>query len=305
MSDYWPAFLVDPTMETPHGILAFRTVLARNALLHVHSFHEFLYLASGSGRQRLGDRTCALACGDLHFLPANSWHIADGDGTDQSIVLNFYDTSFSRSIPADREALAVIRCLSERSRAGESGIPLTEAVRAKVATLLEELVEECKTHPASWQSAVKIRLHALLLLLQRETALGDVLRGQSLPQITDAHTARIEKVLAHIQEHLAERLPFAELSRMAGMGHTLFCEAFKACTGHTLVDYINRLRVDRACFLLTRDDRPLQIIAETCGFRSFSHFYGVFRSLTGRTPHRFRASAARPPALPAKRALTS
>lgn len=121
--------------------------------------------------------------------------------------------------------------------------------------------------------------------------MGDALRGSSAPSFNDAHTARIEKVLAHIQEHLAERLTFADLSRLAGMGHSLFCEAFRACTGHTLVDYVNRLRIDRACFLLTHDDRPLPILAEACGFRSFSHFYAVFRSLTGQTPHRFRKAA--------------
>ncbi len=290
MSDYWPAYLVDRTLENPYGVHAFRAILGETPDLHVHRFHEFFYLDVGKARQRLENRAYSVACGELHFLPANSWHIADGDGTAQSIVVNFYDTAFARSVPADREALMVVRHLAERARAGDSGIPLAGSARDKVATLLDGLVKECASREQGWESAVKVQLHALLLVLLRETPVGEALRGQTASRITDAHTARIEKVLVHIHEHLAERLPFRELSRMAGMGHTLFCEAFKACTGHTLVDYVNRLRVDHACFLLAQDDRPLPIIAEACGFRCFSHFYGVFRSLTGRTPHRFRTS---------------
>lgn len=129
MNTLWPASLADQAMESPHGIHAFRTPICENPALHFHQSNEFIFLVAGLARQRVGDRCTPLRPGDLHFPPARSWHIADAEKEAPAIVLNFYDTSFSRSIPADREALAIVRHLAERARTVDSAIPLTEAAR--------------------------------------------------------------------------------------------------------------------------------------------------------------------------------
>ncbi len=289
--DYWPARLVDRELENPHAVFAFETTVPVQSSQHIHPFHEFVQVIAGAARQLHGDRSYPFNPGDLFFLPADDWHIASAEGRAVVRVVNFYDASFSSSLPADREALAVVRLLAARARARRPRIELPAPVKGRAGALIEEMCAECGHRRPGFHSAAKIRLHELLLLLMRETPLGEALREQPALTLSDARTERLERVLAHIRERLGERLTVGDLARAAGLGHSAFCESFRAYTGHTLVNYVNRLRVDAVCRLLAVDDRPLPIIAESCGFPCFSHFYAIFRSLTGNTPRRFRAAA--------------
>ncbi len=298
--DYWPARLVDRELENPHAVFAFETTVPVQSGQHIHPFHEFVQLTAGDARQLHGDRSYPFRPGDLYFLPAGDWHIASAEGRAEVRVVNFYDASFSPSLPADCEALALVRLLATRARARQPRIDLPVSVEGRVCALLAEMCAECGRRRPGYRGAVSIRLHELLLLLRRETPLGESLREQPAPTLSAARAERMERVLAHVRERLHERLTVSDLARLAGLGHSVFCETFRAHTGHTLVNYVNRLRVDAACRLLALDDRPLPIVAETCGFRCFSHFYAVFRSLTGSTPKRFRGAAVqRPPSHPA------
>ena len=54
-------------------------------------------------------------------------------------------------------------------------------------------------------------------------------------------------------------------------------------------ELVARLRIDRACHLLTHTHQPLAQIAQECGFGDQSYFTRVFRQRTGRTPGDYRA----------------
>lgn len=281
---------LDAGMRDPHAIFAFRTPLAKHAVVHVQPFHEFAFLDAGAGWQLHGNQRFPARPDDLFFLPAGDWHNAHAEHRGTLIVLNFYAHAFAASIPADAEALAVVQALRERAHGGQPQVPLTAAAKPNVRRLLELLVEECAHPRPGATSAVKIHLQSLLLVLQRETPVGQDLRAVAGPTLSAAQAERIEQVLAHIREHLAEPLFVDRLAHLAGMNRSSFHAAFRQLTGHSLVPYINRLRVQRACGLLEKTDLPLPLVAERCGFPCRSHFHTVFRSFTGHAPREYRIS---------------
>ncbi len=280
------AWNLDKGMEDPHAVFAFRTDILPGNARHTHRFHEFIFLESGQARQLHGDLDYPFTPGELYFLPAGDWHIAQAKTATKVIVVNFYELVFARSIPAERPALALLRLLMEKARNHQPKIQLQAASGPRVRGILENLVAECEEQNPGWLLAAKSQLLALMLLLQRETALGQSL-GPT-PVLGSKRSDRMEKVLSHIRQRLAEPLRIREVAREAGMGHSVFCESFRAHTGHTFVQYVNRLRINESCRLLTDTDQTLPLIAERCGFPCFSHFFSVFRSLTGHTPREFR-----------------
>ena len=56
---------------------------------------------------------------------------------------------------------------------------------------------------------------------------------------------------------------------------------FRACTGHSILDEINAVRLARAMELLLEPDRPIESIAAQCGFKSTAHLRVLFRRETG------------------------
>ena len=65
------------------------------------------------------------------------------------------------------------------------------------------------------------------------------------------------------------------------------CNAFKKDVGMTILEYLSRVRVERARELLSRKNLSIAQIAERCGFKSISTFQRTFKAYTGTNPSKF------------------
>ena len=63
---------------------------------------------------------------------------------------------------------------------------------------------------------------------------------------------------------------------------------FKSQTGETITEYVDRLRIEKAAFLLTQTDLTIADISQQLGFAASSSFIRKFRSRTGQTPGDYR-----------------
>jgi AraC family transcriptional regulator len=99
---------------------------------------------------------------------------------------------------------------------------------------------------------------------------------------------RLHRVLALIEERLAEPIPVHELAASVRMSPYHFARMFKQSTGHPPHHYITWQRMDRAKELLARSSLPLAEIATRVGYRTQSHFTGVFHARVGITPRAYR-----------------
>jgi len=64
--------------------------------------------------------------------------------------------------------------------------------------------------------------------------------------------------------------------------------SFKNEFGITPLQYINRLRIDRACKYLQKGNNSVTDVCYMLGFNSISHFISLFKSLMGITPKQFQ-----------------
>ncbi len=99
----------------------------------------------------------------------------------------------------------------------------------------------------------------------------------------------ITRAREFIARHQAERLSLSAVAKAAHMHPIYFCRAFKKATGFGFSEYLSRLRIERAKWLLR--DRTLRIseAAFAAGFGSMAQFNRVFRKLVGESPSAFRA----------------
>ncbi|MEM6926131.1 MAG: AraC family transcriptional regulator [Myxococcota bacterium] len=88
-----------------------------------------------------------------------------------------------------------------------------------------------------------------------------------------------------MRSHLRDDLSGEALARVAGASRFHFARLFRAVTGETLVQFVQRARLERAATLMqTRPDRPLGEVALQAGFGSASDFSRVFRQHHGVAP---------------------
>lgn len=102
-------------------------------------------------------------------------------------------------------------------------------------------------------------------------------------QSRNEYLQRIHKVQDYIEENLTGALVLSELADIAGFSKYHFHRIFSAITNETLLQYVNRIKMERAAFLLLHHpDTNMTDIAYRFGFtdsavfsRSFKHYYGV------------------------------
>ena len=104
----------------------------------------------------------------------------------------------------------------------------------------------------------------------------------------DASLAQISGIVDCISEHSGEPFSMAELSRRVGMSESQFSRYFRRATGNTFTDFVNRLRITRACQLLMETDRYISNVCYDCGFNNVANFNRRFLEIKGMTPKEFR-----------------
>jgi AraC-like DNA-binding protein len=100
----------------------------------------------------------------------------------------------------------------------------------------------------------------------------------------DDHFTRIARVLRHIHSDYAEPLGTEEMAKMAGMSVSVFHHHFKLVTASSPLQYIKRIRLDRAKSLMTLDGYNAGSAARAVGYESASQFGREFKRLFGVTP---------------------
>ena len=58
--------------------------------------------------------------------------------------------------------------------------------------------------------------------------------------------------------------------------------------GHTFVEYLNNLRIEKAIELLRNTNKNITDISHQVGFNSIANFNKKFKDYTGQTPRKFR-----------------
>src|SRR3954463_13555202 len=100
----------------------------------------------------------------------------------------------------------------------------------------------------------------------------------------DDHFTRIARVLRDIHSDCAKPLGTEEMAKLAGMSVSVFHHHFKLVTASSPLQYLKRIRLDRARTLMTLDGYNAGTAAHAVGYESASQFGREFKRLFGTTP---------------------
>lgn len=122
-----------------------------------------------------------------------------------------------------------------------------------------------------------------LLVVRRKSTAG---RGRHEKFIIDAVEA--------IRAGACDGLSAAALIARYPVSKRLFTMRFREATGHSVLDEITHVRLEKACELLARTDTPVAAVADFCGFGSYQAADWLFRKRFGLSMGAWRAANAAP-----------
>jgi AraC-like DNA-binding protein len=106
----------------------------------------------------------------------------------------------------------------------------------------------------------------------------------------DSNIEKIDKVIAYIHQHYTADLCAEQMAALAHMSTNHFHRFFKQRTEQTFTEFVNQLRIGKACSLLLTTGLPISTISYRCGFNNISNFNRRFLQLKSCTPREFKRS---------------
>jgi AraC-like DNA-binding protein len=259
-----------------HG---FPTPLAR---WHYHDEYELHLITATSGKVFVGDWIGPFQPGQLVLtgprLPHNwvSMDLPVGGVPLRDLVIQFSHEPLVRASETIPELNDVL--------------PLLE--RAKYGIEFFGMSVQAEAH---WQKVKRMRglrrFTAFCDLLADLAASTDyrLLSSVQLQSDDDAASLdQIDAVVSRITDHLSESHSAAELAAELGMSESRFSRFFRRATGNNFTDFVNRVRISRACQLLMDTDQQITHICYEVGFNNVANFNRRFLQSKGMTPSEFR-----------------
>lgn len=98
----------------------------------------------------------------------------------------------------------------------------------------------------------------------------------------------IEAAKEYIAEHYTENISLTDVAEAAGISSGYLSTMFTQHEKCGFVDYLNKVRIERACCYLEQQNLKNYEIAYKTGFRDEKYFSKVFKKFMGVTPREYR-----------------
>ena len=107
----------------------------------------------------------------------------------------------------------------------------------------------------------------------------------------NAYAAFVIKAEEYIAENFSDKnLSLADITKHVAVSQARFCVEFKNKTGETFIDYLTRVRMEKARELLTLSDRKIYEISEMVGYDNATYFSTLFKKHYHMSPSEFKSS---------------
>lgn len=251
-------------------------------LLHFHNYMEIGYCYWGNGKLTIEESTVNYKGGIITIIPENIPHetksLNDGICKWEYLFIdidNFIrkEMQFHRLIPEE-----VIK------RINNQGYVIQWNQNKSLTALVRSVMEEYREKKPYYRQAVKGYLRAFvaeLLRLNEDMSSSLTLEEKRL-------NSYIERSVNYIAEHFAEEIKMSDVADECGLSESHFRRIFEESMSMKPLDYLNMIRIDKACELMQTTDYAMEEIGFRVGYQTPSTFNRNFKKLTSKTPYQWK-----------------
>jgi len=252
---------------------------------HSHDFCELVIVTQGRAMHWLEGDSFPVTAGDVFLLQGRQRHYFF-EREDLDLTNIMYDPEGLglpegelRKLPG-YSAMFLLEPTYRRRHRFASRLHLKRVPLAHVERLVEEMERECTECPPGYEVAVRAKLLELIVYLSRAYTESDGTEANAL--------LRVGNVIGALEHDYAKEWRVSELLSIAHMSRSTLMRVFRRATGQTPIEYLVRLRIQKAMELLRNSDRTITEIAMDVGFNDSNYFSRQFRRITGSSPRQIR-----------------
>ncbi len=260
--------MIAPLTDRPNNSFTIQQIVtSKSDCLALEEQHQIVFLDRGAILHRERDRQTLIGNRHLLLIPA-------GRGAELRVAAlsKLWRISFDNAFLEDPQLFRLGRI---------QVVQLSEELASRVQLILSQMLAEYKEKNGGYERMIRLQAEELCLLLNR------TLPRIQAPELTEKPST-LSEVIGYIQSHYTGEFSLPALPRLCGLTPSYFSRVFKEKTGTPVFEYINRLRVQKACRLLKRTEMSVIEIAFAVGYNNVSFFNRYFRKLNRMSPREYR-----------------
>lgn len=255
---------------------AWRLGDVRLPYMHFHNCIEIGCCISGQGIVAVDNTDHEFSAGDYTFIFENTNHTSYRTNCEESSWEYIYIDPYLLFVNTLPEAFLgdLIINLHNCSRV------IKKETSPEIHMLLTQMFTEFHNKAPNYTYSIKGLFLALISIIARNCSLS------ASPVKSDAN---IHEAIKYIVSNCGSKLSIADIAhRCCNLSEAHFRKRFNEIMHISPLDFINHIRIRRACQLIYQGELPIKIIASKVGFTTLSCFNRNFQALFGCSPSEWK-----------------
>lgn len=264
-----------------------------------HNFIQIGYVLEGKCAHYIRDKAFPCGRGDIVVIPPYVPHLVSCPEGRLALAEVGFVPGFIRGANEMCESDAFFSELGSsnlfdtQNAGAHPVISLTGKHKILADELFQSLADEYDEHSAGFLLSMRAGIMKLLVLMGR--ALGDGAAASSGQAVSSYQRETLNRSLEYIGQNYMQHINIDTVSRAAHLSRSHYARLFRQATGRSFVQYVNELRIGKACELLAETSGRVIDICRGAGFNDVTYFNRVFKGMTGLSPGQYRAAKADAP----------
>jgi len=253
---------------------------------HRHEFWEVVVVTRGSGQMRFGSSKLAIRAGDVFVIARDQKHaFEETRGLDVFNIV--FDAEYLGTVHPlledwlSRDALFAVGPHWKSTDVPGECLHLGSADSARMLDLVQRMESELDRQGEEARVAAFAYFLLLLTLLRRHSqpwADG----GSNVP------AARVSRALDYIEKNFAECITLDELAAACHVSRRHFFRLFEQAVGLAPMEYLKKVRLQKAAEMLLTSESNVTEVAFACGFNDSNYFSSLYHKEFGMSPSQFK-----------------
>ena len=254
-------------------------------LAHYHDFAELVVITDGRGLQIIDQVEYPVIAGDVFLLQGFTEHFFRERHAMSLMNIQYAPAllplplALLRQMPGYNVMFQLEPNLRTR-RTFKHRLHLEAPEIAELIRTAESLREELRHHEPGFETAALTRLLEIITFVSR--------RYTAIHADNRAALVRMGEVISRLETDFAAPWTLPKIAKCARTSPNNLLRLFKAATGDSPMDYLRKVRLQRAAEQLCATDRNITEIAFACGFNDPDYFTRRFTIFYGVSPRAYR-----------------
>ena len=252
--------------------------------LHFHNLFEIGYCHYGHGVLVLDEKECVYDSGALSVIPSNYPHTTFSAEKDYWEYLFFDAGDLLGEMYPDNP----VKQRHILARLGSRAEMFIDGTQTDLVLTVKKVLDEFRENRPNHQETTRYLLKVFLLELLRAQDVGGGMAEPEEARNDNVSFAQIKPAFRYIDENFASNIKVKKLADECGLSETHLRRLFSDYVGFAPMDYVNLVRIQKACEVMRRTNHAMDQVAAECGFSTTSTFNRNFRKYMNISPYQWK-----------------